>query len=103
MRVLDPDNAFFSTSCIFLPPGDPLSGKHVIKQGCKKCICATIYGEEKPWGCAWFEEWSVGTKDALDRGQMPVVVYKKGQTGEGDETDWNQFPIQFSTDRRGLG
>ena len=100
---VDEEDVFFSTACVFLPKGDPLSGKHRKMPHTEKCWCHKLYNEPKPWGCAWFTKWLGLLIKALKRGQKPVVVYKKGQVGEGDERVWSEFPIPFSTDRRGLG
>jgi len=105
LKRLDPDNAFFSTACIFLPDGDANFGKHcdndVDNDG--KCFCFKLYGEKKDWGCKWFDIWRNQLLEILRRGQVPVVVYKAGQVGQGDSANWDNFPIPFTTDRPGLG
>lgn len=105
VKRLDPDRAFFSTACIFLPDGDENFGKHIDNDVDEdgKCFCFKLYGERKEWGCKWFGIWRNQLLEILRRGQLPVVVYKAGQVGQGDQADWDDFPIPFTTSRPGLG
>lgn len=69
-----------STACVFFPDGSNLNGGHArdgSTSGC--CHCADLYGEEKPWGCAWFQCWKQLVHEALEQGQQPVVVYFEGE------------------------
>ena len=40
-------------------------------------------GEEKPWGCKWFETWRANVRKAEAAGHTLVVVYFEGEVGQG--------------------
>lgn len=70
-----------STACVFFPDGSKLNGGHAkdSSAGDEPCHCTFLYGEVKPWGCAWYQCWKQRVHETIDQGQQVVVVYFEGQ------------------------
>lgn len=69
-----------STACVFFPDGSPFNGSHChdAESASNICYCHRLYGEPKPWGCLWFDHWKKLLNQALQQGQIPVVVCLEG-------------------------
>ena len=78
-----------STACVFLTAAE--QGRHATDPETGKCWCFTIYGEEKSWGCEWFEKWIALVEKARSRGQIFIVFYKPGHLARvgADNTSWS--------------
>ena len=78
-----------STACVFLTAAE--QGRHATDPETGKCWCFTIYGEEKSWGCEWFEKWIALVAEARSRGQIFIVFYKRGHLARvgADNTSWS--------------
>jgi predicted Zn-ribbon and HTH transcriptional regulator len=65
-----------STACVFFPDDSPFNGSHCVDvdSGSNSCYCHRLYGEPKSWGCLWFDHWRQLLNQALQQGQIPVVV-----------------------------
>jgi hypothetical protein len=79
-----------SVSCVFLPQHTPTFGTHVTDDETGRCFCWTLYGEQKLWGCAWFEQWKDNCLRAHVLKQRFQVFYFPGQVGKG-KVKWDQI------------
>ena len=50
-------------------------------------------GEEKPWGCKWFERWRANVQAAVGVGNVLVVCYFEGEVGQG-KVKWEEVAAQ---------
>ena len=50
-------------------------------------------GEEKAWGCKWFERWLVNVQKAVAAGNVLVVCYFDGEVGQG-KVKWEEVAAQ---------
>ena len=50
-------------------------------------------GEEKPWGCKWFERWRANVEAAVAAGNVLVVCYFDGEVGQG-KVKWEEVAAQ---------
>jgi hypothetical protein len=55
-----------SAAVVFLPAHTSAYGEH----SGDKCYCDELYGEEKEWGCKWFELWRAHIEQAVELGQV---------------------------------
>ena len=76
-----------SAAVVFLPEGTPCYGWHApIPAGehiAGKCWCIPIYGECKPWGCLWWEQWINNIEKAHACGAQLEVYYFEKSVGAG--------------------
>jgi hypothetical protein len=75
---------------VFLPQHTPTFGTHVTDHETGRCFCWTLYGEQKLWGCAWFEQWKDNCLRAHVLKQRFQVVYFPKQVGKG-KVKWDQI------------
>jgi hypothetical protein len=75
---------------VFLPQHTPTFGAHVTDEETGRCFCWTLYGEQKLWGCAWFEQWKDNCLRAHVLKQRFRVFYFPGQVGKG-KVKWDQI------------
>ena len=71
-----------SVACVFLPMRTPDFGQHV-ETAAGKCYCHSLYGEQKMWGCKWFDVWKGLVQLAHYRKQRIQVFFFPGQVGQG--------------------
>ena len=71
--------AELSAAVVFLPEHTLDYGRH----GSDKCYCEEMYGEVKPWGCKWFENWRQHVEKAVAKKQKLQVFYAEGRVGQG--------------------
>jgi len=96
----------FSTACVFLPEGDPLSGVHEpnVDESTTDCYCIRLYGKAQPWGCAWFKKWKENVARAVEVGQPLWVIHFLGQVGVGDHLCWEDLAARgYDSLRDGIG
>jgi hypothetical protein len=62
----------------------PDFGQHVHNpETAGKCYCHSLYGEQKMWGCKWFDVWKGLVQLAHYRKQRIQVFFFPGQVGQG--------------------
>mmetsp|Transcript_5800 Transcript_5800/g.17136 ORF Transcript_5800/g.17136 Transcript_5800/m.17136 type:complete len:331 (+) Transcript_5800:45-1037(+) len=83
------------SACVFLPKDDPKKrfGRHSVNPETDRCFCHDLYGEEKEWGCRWFESWNVNLQDAVRLKLRLIVVFFEGMTDRGI-VRWEDLPHQ---------
>jgi hypothetical protein len=77
--VADGKSAKLSAAVVFLPKFTPNFGRC----GSDKCYCVEMYGEQKDWGCKWFQLWREHIQKAVSLGQRLQVYYYEGRVGAG--------------------
>jgi hypothetical protein len=83
-RIGSSTRAEVSVACVFLPMHTPDFGQHVDNAETPgKCYCYSLYGEQKMWGCKWFDVWKGLVQLAHYRKQRIQVFFFPGQVGEG--------------------
>jgi hypothetical protein len=84
-----------SVACVFLPSGSERFGQHSVDHDDTqaRCYCFAIYGDQKPWGCMWFELWCKNVQRAVQLEKTLQVYFFEGQAGAG-KIAWGQCPAQ---------
>lgn len=76
-----------SAAVVFLPESSKDFNLHEpipTAEGLKgNCWCVPLYGEEKPWGCAWWSRWIANIEEAVREGADLQVYYYEKMTGKG--------------------
>ncbi|CAE7230831.1 unnamed protein product, partial [Symbiodinium sp. CCMP2592] len=76
-----------SAAVVFLPEGTPSYGKHCPIPDSEEldgsCWCFPIYGEEKPWGCLWWDQWMKNVEEAVSIGSELHVYFFTDSCGKG--------------------
>ena len=76
-----------SAAVVFLPESSKDFNMHEpipTAEGLKgSCWCVPLYGEEKPWGCAWWSRWIANIEEAVREGADLQVYYYEKMTGKG--------------------
>ena len=81
-----------SIACVFFPEGSANFGKHSSRAGSESegevgCYCQLLYGEQKDWGCKWFEAWMVNVRASVEKGHTLRVYFFADEVGEGKIKD----------------
>jgi hypothetical protein len=77
-----------SVACVFLPNHTPKFGQHAIDPDTGRCYCYSVYGEQKVWGCLWFEVWCGLVRKAYYQYHQRIrVFFFPDQKGQG-MVDW---------------
>ncbi|CAE7642888.1 unnamed protein product [Symbiodinium sp. CCMP2456] len=66
------------------------------------CLCHTIYGESKDWGCYWYKLWKENVQRAVRQKQRLKAVFFAGQVGRG-KVSMKDLPTVDLWDGIGLG
>ena len=76
-----------SAAVVFLPNGTPNFGKHSpipASEGLHgDCWCTPLYGEQKPWGCLWWELWVANVETAVQFNAELHVYFFENACGRG--------------------
>jgi len=87
-----------ASACVFLPESEQHKGqertfrRHLpLRKSPGDCLCQSLYGGKKEWGCYWFKLWVANVKEALALGLTPLVVFLPDHDGDLPFIEWDDL------------